>query len=278
VERVDETVTEVLPITKDDLHTLEPLLRASFGRDDFDLADELAYFPDPAPNGWFWVRADGEALGFLRHYEAGNNVRVAELYPLETNALRLLLEHFKTQHGLTSDDRLRFDFNASTRFLEPVLDEFCTITETRTTYRFRKPLEPRDLESVRPVLEDDYPHLIRILAALRPFDLETLRAYADRDALHVVRADGMPVAAALTEQKPDGVLEIVALATDANQRQHGHGKALMQQLEASADARAIEFGVIASNHAAIALYESADYRRLEDATEIWCYTRWDEYV
>lgn len=255
---------------------LEPLLRASYGQG-FSIADELDCFPNPAPTDWLWAQADEKAVGFLRHYEAGNNVSVAELYPLEAEVTRALLSHFKSHHRLAPDARLRFDFRADTLFLETVLSELCTITEIRTTYRYSKPIERGNLEPVDSVSEDDYPHIFKILGALKPFDLEQLHAFAERGALHVVRSGGVPVAAALTEQTGNQVLEIVALATDATERQCGHAKTLMQRLEQTANARAIEFDVVASNHAAIALYDSAGYRRLEDAVAYWCYTRWDAH-
>ena len=40
-------------IARADLMTLEPLLRLSYGEEDFSIVDEFDYFPDPAPADWF---------------------------------------------------------------------------------------------------------------------------------------------------------------------------------------------------------------------------------
>lgn len=49
-------------------------------REGFSIADEIDYFPDPAPKDWFWASDRGQAMGFLRHFAADSEISVAELY------------------------------------------------------------------------------------------------------------------------------------------------------------------------------------------------------
>ena len=84
-------------IEKGDLETLGPLLRASYGMDDFSPQDELEAFDEARPKAWF-VLTDPDPKGFIRYVPLAENLYVGELYavpgPARAARLRRLLEHF----------------------------------------------------------------------------------------------------------------------------------------------------------------------------------------
>lgn len=263
-------------IARADLTTLEPLLRASYGGGEFSIADELDYFPDPAPTDWFWASNQGAAVGFLRHFAANPEISVAELYPPTSAIARALLEHFAAHHNLSEGQKLRFDLSPAMRDLEAVIGDCCEIAEIVNIHHFEKRIAPMPELRFEHQAVSDFQRVAQILSALKPFNTDQLEQFHSRQHLFVVHQHQTPVAAALIEPKTVDTLEVVALATDINHRHQGHAQTLLRDLEryAAQHSSSIEFQVRDDNASAIQLYERAGYGKNEERSMRWLYTRW----
>lgn len=134
---------DIRTITAADLVTLEPLFRASYGRDDFELGDEEA-FAVSSPRDWF-VLFDGSPQGFIRHFPLDDNLCAGELYvvPGSGRARRLeyLLRHFVQHHNLPTAVTLRLDVLQTDTELMNVLGSLfpAALTKTFAHYRMQTP-------------------------------------------------------------------------------------------------------------------------------------------
>ncbi len=272
-----KSVVTVHPLTKYDLPTLEGLLRASYGADDFALADEQEYFPDPSPSDWFWLRDElGQPVGFLRHFPAGEDLLVAELYVPDTGNASVLLDHFKRHHTMPTTTRLRFDLNARTAYLERTLRRFCQLVEVRQFERYSLRLEAKSVGLWQPQVTTNLEAVRGILGSLRQYEPEQLERLLNEGWTRVLEVEGAPVAALHVQEKGHDQLEIVALSTRADALRRGHARALLRQLvhDATGHFERIGLQVNAENTAAIGLYRQLGFQSLKAATERWMYTRW----
>lgn len=135
-------MAEVRPVRKADLTALEPLLRASFGRDDFELQDELETF-DETREDWF-VLLEPTPQGFIRYFLVTENVYVGELFavpgPERAERLRRLLGHFLAHLRLPRSAWLRLDVPLSDAELNGLLSRVPgTVTKTFAFYQVRTP-------------------------------------------------------------------------------------------------------------------------------------------
>ena len=267
---------KILPITRDDLAILEPLLCASYADGEFSIADELDYFPDPAPANWFWASDHGQAVGFLRHFAADSEISVAELYAPTPAIARALLEYFTVHHNLSEHQQLRFDLTPAERQLRTIIIKLCQIARVVNVHHFEKRIAPMlelrfELQAV-----SDFQRVAQILGTLKPYSADQLEQLHSQNELFVIHQNQTPVAAAHIQRKTVDTVEIVTLATDNNHRHQGYAQALLRDLEryAAQHSLSIEFQVRDDNVPAIQLYERAGYLKNEKRSVSWLYTRW----
>ena len=200
---------DVRAVTTADLITLEPLLRASYGRDDFELEDEEA-FAASSPRDWF-VLFDGSPQGFIRYFPLDDNLYIGELYvvPGSGRAGRLehLLRHFAQHHKLPATATLRLDVPQTDAELTGVLKSLFPTARTKTfaCYRLRTSSQ-QVATSVEQITEDDLRAVRAILAPLKRYSLEELERLSPRRS-------------SSTSHKHNGVK--AALCT---RHRHGHGR------------------------------------------------------
>ena len=267
---------KILPIARDDLAILEPLLRASYGEGEFSIADEIDYFPNPAPKDWFWASDQGLSVGFLRHFAADSEISVAELHAPDSFVAQALLEHFAAHHELPEGQQLRFDLSPAMSDLETIIREIGEVAEVVNIHHFEKRIAPMpELHSELQAVSN-FHRVTQILGALKPYSADQLKHLHAQGQLFVIYEHQSPAAAAHIQSKTADTLEIVTLATDVNHRQQGHARALLRDLEqyAAQHSLSIEFQVRADNAPAIRLYERAGYRSDEGRSVRWLYTRW----
>lgn len=130
---------DIRTVTAGDLIALEPLLHASFGRDDFELEDEISAFAATNPRDWF-VLYDGLPQGFIRYFPTNENLYVGELYavpgPERAGRLEHLLRHFVRHHKLPTAATLRLDVLRTDHKLAGLLASLFPSSRTKTFARY----------------------------------------------------------------------------------------------------------------------------------------------
>ena len=260
-------------IGKNDLETLEPLLRASYGMDDFSLEDELAAFDEARPKDWF-VLTDPDPKGFIRYFPLAEDLYIGELYavpgPARAARLRRLLEHFLTRHRLPSTARLRLDTLSPDTDLDLLLSQVPGATsKTFAFYQLETPAHSRTpAGKTAPFSRHDLEQIQSILGVLKHYSLGALEQLDRADALLAVR-DGDIKAALHIEAKGSDGLEVVTLATDPAARRRGYASVLLHELFAKHPGMNVVLKVDVTNGAAIRLYERAGFARDERKTGRW---------
>lgn len=265
----------IRPITTADLITLEPLLRASFGRDDFELQDELEAFADLKPRDWF-VLLDGHPQGFIRHFPLDENLRAGELYvvpgPERARRLEQLLLHFLRHHNLPKNTTLRLDTLETDYELMGVLRSLFPEAATKTFARYQLRTSPRTSEAPaiaeRPT-EADLETTQAILAPLKCYTVPELQRLLALHQLFVFRDNGVKAALYVTPQ--EGKLEVVTLATIPTHLRRGYASALLKTFLAAHPDTEVILKVNVENTPAIELYERVGFTREASRTEVWWY-------
>jgi len=130
---------DIRNVTAGDLITLEPLLRASFGRDDFELEDEISAFAATDTHDWF-VLFDNAPQGFVRYFPTNENLYVGELYavlsPERAGRLEHLLRHFVQHHKLPAAATLRVDVPRTDHELASLLASHFPAVRMKTFVRY----------------------------------------------------------------------------------------------------------------------------------------------
>ncbi len=262
-------------ITRADLETLEPLLLASYGSSEFTLADELEYFPEPAPTDWFWLEEAGKALGFLRYFPSGNNLNIAELFAPDENTIRILLKHFKTHHALGSK-LLRFDLKSENTNLEALIRSHASIETTKYFSRFELSIAAGSPAKFQPSKTTDLFGVQTVLGVLMDYSLDKIQTLLEQGWLRIVEFENLPVAAVHLEPR-DNKLEVMSLATHPDFQRRGFARMLLETLknQAVGVCERISLQVNTENIAAIRLYEKAGFREIPQDRELWLYTRWN---
>lgn len=266
-------MAEIRTLRKADLGALEPLLRASFGSDDFDLQDELDTF-DETREDWF-VLLTGPR-GLIRYFSLAEGLFIGELYaapgPERTTALEELLKHFLAHHRLPQTARLRLDTLSSDTDLNLLLSHIPNAaSKSFAHYQHETPAQPRTpAEKAAPFGRQDLEIIQNILGVLKRYSLADLGRLDRAGALLAVR-DGDVKAALHVETRGADGLGVVTLATDPNARRRGHAFALLQHLFAKHPGVSVSLKVEVINDAAVRLYERAGFRRDEAKTERWWY-------
>ncbi|WP_216319617.1 GNAT family N-acetyltransferase [Deinococcus aestuarii] len=268
------------PWTRADLRVLEPLLAASFGRSDFDLADELDYFPDPVPPGWLTAwGGNAEPLGLLRFFPAGNGVRVAELYavpgPLREGVWEALLRGLVSAVPLVPGERLRFDLARDNIALRTLLGRVLEVVAVHEYLRLEREVEGQGQPPRPPLAPEDAQAAAEVLSALKPSSPDTLRALFAQGDLTLSRRDGRVVGAAHVEGRGEGEREVVTFAVRPGARGTGEGARLLHALLAGqpAGTRRLTLQVREDNHAACRLYVREGFRERPRGREVWLLTR-----
>lgn len=266
---------QVRLITRANLETLEPLLMASFGSSEFALADELEYFPEPAPTDWFWLEDAGKALGFLRHFPSGNNLNIAELFAPDENTIRILFEHFKN-HQTQSSKLLRFDLKSKNTNLETLIRTHANVETEKYFSRFELLLPAGSPAKFQLSKTTDLLGVQKVLSVLMDYSLEKIQTLLDQGWLRIVEFENLPVAAVHLEPR-DHKLEVMSLATHPDFQRKGFAQILLETLEHEAVGvcERISLQVNAENFAAIRLYENVGFREIPQDQELWLYTRWN---
>jgi GNAT superfamily N-acetyltransferase len=262
-------------ITRADLENLEPLLLAAFGSSEFALADELEYFPEPAPTDWFWLEDAGKALGFLRYFPSGNDLNVAELFAPDETTIKILLEHFKTHHALGSK-LLRFDLKLEQSNLEALIRTHASIETKKYFSRFELSIPGGLPSKFQPSKTKNLLGVQTVLGVLMDYSLEKIQTLLDQGWLRIVEFENVPVAAVHLEPRGNK-LEVMSLATHPDFLRRGIARILLETLkhEAVGVCQRISLQVNAENVAAIRLYENVGFREIPQDQERWLYTRWN---
>lgn len=270
----------VRPWTRADLLVLEPLLAASFGRADFDLADELDYFPDPVPTGWLTAwGAGGEPLGFLRFFPAGNGVQVAELYaspgPARESVWEALLLELVRTASPTPGERLRFDLAPDDLTLRALLGRSLEVVELHEYLRLEREVAGQGQPPHPPLAPEDARAAAEVLSVLKPYSPDKLRTLFAQGDLTLTRRNGQVVGAAHVEGRGEGEREVVTLAVRPDARGKGEGVRLLRALLAGqpTGTRRLTLQVREDNHAACGLYLRGGFQELPQRREVWLFTR-----
>ena len=215
------------PIARADLQTLEPLLLASYGNSEFSLADELEYFPEPAPNDWFWLENAGTAIGFLRYFPSVKDLNVAEIYASNSGAIEILLEHFK-RHQTQGSKLLRFNLKSDHTNLETLVRTRSTVVTEKHFQRFELSITSGSIATLQPCKTSNLIELQRVLGTLMHYSLERLQTLLDQGWLRLIEFENMPVAAIHLDPRATNSLEVASLATHPDFLRRGFARALLQ--------------------------------------------------
>jgi GNAT superfamily N-acetyltransferase len=267
---------EIHRITRTDLQTLEPLLLASYGNSEFALADEYEYFPEPAPNDWFWLEDAEIAIGFLRYFPAGKDLNVIEIYASNSGAIEILLEHFKS-HQTQGSKLLRFDLKSDHANLETLVRSHSTVVTEKHFQRFELSIPSGSTAKLQPYKTSNLIELQFILCSLVHYSLERLQTLLDQGWLRLIEYENMPVAAIHLNPRDSNSLEVASLATHPDFLRRGFARALLQRVrdDAIGVCDHIRLQVNVDNIAAIRLYQGAGFKEIPQDRELWLYTRWD---
>ena len=265
---------DIRAVTATDLVMLEPLLRASYGQDDFELEDELEAFAASSPKDWF-VLFDGSPQGFIRHFSVDENLYVGELYvvpgPERTGRLEHLLRHFAQHHKLPATATLRLDVPQTDHELTGVLESLFPTARTRTFAHYRLHTSSRKVAvSVAQTTEDDLKTVQTILAPLKHYSKLELEQLARTGQLYVHKDNGVKAALHAAPYRHKG-LEIVTLATAPTHLRRGYASALLGTFLESNPNTNVTLKVNIENIAAVGLYERTGFARQDDLTEVWWY-------
>lgn len=276
---ISDIMSAIRAITISDLAALEPLLRASFGRGDFDTQDEFEVFAETQPKNWFAL-SDGEPQGFIRSFPLTQDLVLCELYvpPGPERAARLtrLLEHFRRHHRFPVGTTLRLDVLEEDSELLDVLESLFPHSSTKTFahYRITPPSKAAVQAPPAPLTSDDYKEAQAILAVLKRYNVPELEQLAARKQLFVIKDSGVK-AVLHVEHDGQGGLEVITLATAQGHLRQGYASTLLNGFLRTQPGRRIVLKVDVENRAAISLYERAGFARESDRTEIWWYLQLD---
>ncbi len=269
---------DIRAITAADLTGLEPLLRASFGRDDFALSDELEAFAERQPGDWFALYSD-QPGGFVRYFSLDKNLYIGELYvvpgPERTGRLERLLRHLVRHHTLPAPATLRLDTPETDHELMDVLQSLfpTALRKTVAHYQLRTPARVREISDVQTLTETDLKATQAILAQLKPYSVRELAGLAATKQLYIANDNG--VKAALHAAPYGAGLEVVTLATAQAHLWRGYAAALLQTFLDANPSTEVFLKVNAENTAAVRLYENVGFTRQASQTEVWWYLRLD---
>lgn len=264
---------DIRNVTAGDLITLEPLLRASFGRYDFELEEEISAFAATDPHDWF-VLFDGSPQGFVRSFPVDENLYVGELYtvpgPERAGRLEHLLRHVVQHHKLPTAATLRVNVPRTDHELAGLLASLFPAARTKTFVRYHLRTPHRAEEKVAsPVSVADLSEIQAVLEPLKHYSLLQLEHLARTQQLCVHKDNG--VKAALHAAPYEAGLEVVTLATAPSYLRRGYAAALLKTfLDANPDTSVV-LKVNVENTAAISLYEHNGFTRQNDLTEVWWY-------
>ncbi len=265
---------DIRVVTAADLSTLEPLFRASFGRGDFELQDELEAFAASNPKNWFALY-DGLPQGLIRYFPISKNLYAGELYvvpdPERARRLEHLLRHFVRHHKLLAAATLRLDVLQTDAELTNALGSLFPAARTKTFahYQLKTPARVPKV-ALYPLTKTDLETTQAVLAQLKRYSLRELEHLAQTEQLYAYKDNGVKAA---LHAAPDGHagLEVVTLATAPSYLRRGYAAALLKTfLDANPDTSVV-LKVNVENTAAISLYEHNGFTRQNDLTEVWWY-------
>ena len=228
---MSERRPDIRTVTAADLVRLEPLLRASFGRDDFELGDELGAFAEHSPPDWFALY-DGLPQGFIRYFQADENLYLGELYvvpgPERARQLEHLLRHFAHHHKLPVPATLRLDVLAADDELMRVLASLSPTARTKTFADYQLRTSSRYVAiSAEQMTEGDLRTVQAILTQLKRYGLEELERLSHVGQLYVHKNEGVKAALHAAPYGHAGH-EVVTLATVPTHYRLGYASALLQ--------------------------------------------------
>lgn len=270
----------ILPIDVSALRKLAGLLGASYG-DGFELQDELDWFPDPAPENWFYLSdPDGKPRGFLRFFPIVAGLYLAECYaePTARNEHRAtLLRHFLDRHSFPTGTRIRFDLRAGDPF-ERTLEQACDVVSRKTFKRYELRIEegsPSQRRDIPTRGDAAIEQAQTVLATLKPYSTAELRALAESQTLHLLEVDSQVVAALHHQPVGRHGCEIVTFAVGESLRGRGYGKELLRRFIAWCQGRfdrvrlQVEDGNASANH----LYAALGFQSDPMLNEHWLYIK-----
>ena len=271
-----ERAPDIRTVTAADLVRLEPLLRASFAWDDFELQDELEAFAERPPPNWFALY-DGPPQGFLRYFPVDKSLYAGELYvvpgPERAGRLEHLLRHFVQHHTLPTPTTLRLDVPQTDHELTGVLASLFPTARRGTFARYRLRTSFRaekDLDS--PLSETDLNAVQVVLAPLKRYNVRKLEQLAHTGQLYVHKDNGVKAALHAAPYGRAG-LEVITLATAPAHLRRGYASALLETfLDANPDTD-VTLKVNVENIAAVSLYGRTGFTRQVSLTEMWWYLR-----
>lgn len=270
-----ERIPEIRVVTSADLTALEPLLRASFGRDDFEPQDELEVFAEHPPPDWFALY-DGPPRGFIRHFRVDEILYLGELYVVPSPERRVqlehLLRHFVRHHQLPTPTTLRLDVPQTDYELTSTLASFFPTARTKTfaRYHLRTPFQTGGKPD-SPLSKADLNEVQTILSQLKHYSVPELEHLAQARQLYVHKDNG--VKAALHAAPYETGLEVVTLATAPSHLRRGYAAALLKTFLDANPKTDVTLKVNVEKTAAVSLYERMGFIRQDSLTEVWWYLR-----
>lgn len=274
-----DSTSDIRAITAADLIGLEPLLRASFGRDDFELSDELEVFAERQPGDWFALYSD-RPQGFVRYFPLDKNIYTGELYVVpgseRTGQLERLVRHFIQHHTLLAPATLRLDALETDHELMDVLRSLfpTALTKTFARYRLKTPPQTKEvLLALEPLTKSDLEATQAVLSQLKLYSLRELEHLAGAKQLYVLKDNG--VKAALHATPHEAGLEVVTLATSPTHLRRGYASALFKTFLDANPGTNVKLEVNLENTAAIGLYKNVGFTRIASRTEVWWYLQLD---
>lgn len=265
---------DIRTITAADLVMLEPLLRTSYGRDDFELQDELEAFAASSPRDWF-VLFDGSPQGFIRHFPVDDKLRSGELHvvpgPERARRLEHLLRHFAQHHNLPAAVTLRLDVLAADYDFTNMLRSLFPTARTKTFACYQLQTSSRQVAiSFEQTTEDDLKTVQAILAPLKHYSKLELEQLARTGQLYVHKDNGVKAALHAAPYGHKG-LEVVTLATASSHLRRSYAFSLVKIFLDANPNTDVTLKVNVESTAAVSLYERTGFARQDDLTEVWWY-------
>lgn len=295
-------------IEKSNLVLIEPLLKESYGSDDFSIQDELDYFVHEEPCFWFYLEdKEHKPLGFIRSFSDCNKFESMEFYlPSEdfshTAADLLLKTWLKANTKLCHKELI---FRTKNSSIAKLLVGFFPETTVRSflflqlfqdsqalgnTKEFKASKSDNILTpyhtSVIPAHDSnssgtknslkkaDFERIQSTLSVLKTYSIAELENLLAKDRL-LLQIHDQKIVGALHFQSNllETEVEIIAIASHPDSLRRGFAKALLNKLIQKFQLSPTMFTlkVDSENRQGIALYQSMGFKQDLFRTESWVY-------
>ncbi|QLY25273.1 N-acetyltransferase [Bdellovibrio sp. KM01] len=269
---------EIRTIDLTSLSELEELLSVSLGYPT-SMADEISYFEEESPKGWFYaVDKNEKKLGFIRCFKQGDDWSLGELFVEAGSQDRKLIAEelvktFLTSNSFSSKHRLRFDVGCDDNDVNDIFKQSAFNIKSQTFHHFEltipRCLGVKNVEEAHRMAPAD--EVAKTMSNLHAVSANEAQEWIESGSLRIEMASGQVAAVAKVDIYPQSA-KIDRLATHEKFLRQGHARKLMAKISMELSACNIPtlfLKVEDVRGPAIAFYRNFGFEEILEKKQTW---------